>query len=464
MPHTLDRVVLPILIFSAACSPRSPAVPPAPAAADCALNAQSPTAAHSQPIVVALEGSVDRANAPRPRNRAERLVFAQVYETLVRVNCDGRAVPGLAQSWIRQPRGDEWLFTLRGDAHFHDGASVTAQDVMESWKAGSLVGEPGSANASSPIAFATVVGERMLRVAMKQATTSSPEIFAAAQLAVQKKVPGRAWPLGTGPFEPTDSAGSVLLVPAQTSTATSRILVRPVAGDPRNAIDAGIDLIVTADPAALDYARSHPAFAVVPLAWDVTYVMLIARTSGGPDSGRPAVPALVLEELARDALRVDARVAQPPIEWAESYECSSAGRPTGRRSDRVIHSDGDGAARALAERLVALLTRPGASDDWMTILIPERRDRLVAAGLNGDAFAAALRAGGDAAYIVPLARAGAEPCAQIGLAHGAVRVLPLVETRTSVIVRRGLMGIETDARGTLLFGGARWREVGGGSP
>ncbi|MGH7552076.1 MAG: ABC transporter substrate-binding protein, partial [Longimicrobiales bacterium] len=83
-------------------------------------------------IVVGLEGAVDPANAPRPRNRAERLVFSQVYETLVRVDCEGRVVPGLAESWIRQPRGDEWLFTLRGDARFHDGAPVTARDVVES--------------------------------------------------------------------------------------------------------------------------------------------------------------------------------------------------------------------------------------------------------------------------------------------------------------------------------------------
>ncbi|MGH7552415.1 MAG: hypothetical protein ACREMQ_05250, partial [Longimicrobiales bacterium] len=335
-----------------------------------------------------------------------------------------------------------------------------------SWKAGALIGEPGSANPSSPIAFAAVVGERMLRVAIKE-PTSSPELFAGTQLAVHKTASGRAWPLGSGPFEPTDSAAGMLLVPAQASgSATSRIQLRPMAGDPRNIMDAGIDVLVTADPAALDYARSHPSFAVVPLEWDVTYVMLIPRTNGrSQDGGRPAVPAIVLEELARDAVQVDARVAQPPIAWAASHECSgatgAAERLASRRSDRVLHPAGDRAARALAERLVALMTRPGASDDWMTTIIPERRDRLVAAGLSGDELATAVRAGADAAYILPLSRAGADPCAQIGLVRGSVRVLPLVETRASVIVRRGLIGIETDARGTLLFGGARWREAGG---
>jgi hypothetical protein len=465
----LGRVGLTtLLILAAACSSRSaPAVPTAPATADCTLNvpasAQAQSPARDGAIVVALEGQVDAANAPRPHNRAERLVFSQVYETLVGVDCVGNVVPGLAESWIRGPRGDEWLFTLRGAARFHDGAPVTAQAVVESWTGASLIGEPGSPNPASPIAFAAAVGERMLRVGTKEAT-SSPENLAAPQLAVHRSGSGRAWPLGTGPFEATDSAGGVLLVPAQTLT-TTRIHVRPVAGDPRNAIDAGIDVLVTADPAALNYARSHPSFAVVPLAWDATYVMLIPLTTRvGRDSGRPAVPALVLEELARDAVQVDARVAQPPIPWAESYECVSLGRPGGLRSDRVLYAEVDRTARALAGRIVALMTRPGANDEWMMSLVPERRDRLVAAGLSGDAFAAALRAGGDAAYILPLARAGADPCAQIEIVRESVSVLPLVETRASVIMRRGLAGIETDARGTLLFARARRREAGGGTP
>src|SRR5262245_5728638 len=44
---------------------------------------------------VALADRIDPANAPYPTNESERLLFRQLYETLVRVDCDGHVAPGL---------------------------------------------------------------------------------------------------------------------------------------------------------------------------------------------------------------------------------------------------------------------------------------------------------------------------------------------------------------------------------
>jgi len=69
-------------------------------------------------LTVALLGSVDPAHAPVAVSDAERLVFAQLYEPLVHVDCAGRVVPGLADSWRVDSGGRRWTFTLRRDAQF----------------------------------------------------------------------------------------------------------------------------------------------------------------------------------------------------------------------------------------------------------------------------------------------------------------------------------------------------------
>src|SRR5439155_19885395 len=75
----------------------SPVVAPFPDndAADCALIALP----GDRMATIALGDRVDPANAPHPTNDSERLLFRQLYETLVRVDCEGRVRPGLAASW-----------------------------------------------------------------------------------------------------------------------------------------------------------------------------------------------------------------------------------------------------------------------------------------------------------------------------------------------------------------------------
>src|SRR5262245_1111381 len=88
-------------------------------------------AAGGEPIeTVALTDRIDPANAPRPSNESERLLFRQLYETLVRIDCEGRVTPALAASWRLSVDGRTWVVTLRPDAHFSDGVQVTSSNVL----------------------------------------------------------------------------------------------------------------------------------------------------------------------------------------------------------------------------------------------------------------------------------------------------------------------------------------------
>jgi hypothetical protein len=79
---------------------------------------------------------------------------------------------------------------------------------------------------------------------------------------------------------------------------------------------------------------------------------------------------------------------------------------------------------------------------------------LIATGLAPDAFAAALYAGRDAAYIVALPRRVLAPCAhRSALAHRAPwltprAIVPLVDTRARLIARRTVGTVLVDWDGT----------------
>ena len=82
-------------------------------------------------LVVALTDPVAPEHAPIPYNLSERIVFRNLYETLVTVNCDGSLHPGLAESWEANDDYTRWTFTLRPEARFWDGTPVTADEVIQ---------------------------------------------------------------------------------------------------------------------------------------------------------------------------------------------------------------------------------------------------------------------------------------------------------------------------------------------
>ena len=83
---------------------------------------------------LALPGGLDPDHAPLPATEAERHVFRNLYETLVRVDCSGRVEPGLASAWEAYDGGRYWVFQIRDGAMFWDGTPVDPTAVMLSWR------------------------------------------------------------------------------------------------------------------------------------------------------------------------------------------------------------------------------------------------------------------------------------------------------------------------------------------
>jgi hypothetical protein len=207
--------------------------------------------------------------------------------------------------------------------------------------------------------------------------------------------------------------------------------------DPRDALDRGADLLVTRDPALVEYAASRPEFATYPLPWSRTYLLLQPR-------GAEPIEAMIASDsvrrsLARDAVRAEARVAEPPFWWDSTAGCPAVpGDSLRGASSRIVYPRGDEVARGLAERIVALA---------------HSGSQLRAAALGEAALAVALRDGTERAYVVPVPRQSLAPCRDSAAWPSGVSILPLIDTRARAIVRRGSVALTVDWDGTVRVAG-----------
>lgn len=397
---------------------------------------------------------VDWSHAPEPTNAAERLAFAQMYETLIDVDCDGNPRPGLAASWTFDATRTRVTLTLRSGARFWSGNTVTASAVLAAWQATSERSASSSQLARALANGTTVIDDHTLLVSLPDTAWLT---LAEPALAVYVPQAAARAPEGSGPFRPAEQSvvpsGAFVLTPAE-SNDPNLLIRRTPSGDPRDAIDAGADVLVTDDPTAVAYAASRASLAAVPLPWTRTYALAVPEAASpiGALLLRPDSEAVALRSsLARDAVRAEARAAQPPYWWNDTAGCgatldSRSAAPAAGRSNRVVYRGDDAAARGLAERLVAL------------------DSRTVAAGLAPNEFTRALRDGGDVAYVLNLPRTALSVCGAramlrssapwLGSDGGGALLLPLIETRQTAIVNHDRVSAHVDWSGTLHFGGA----------
>jgi oligopeptide transport system substrate-binding protein len=64
------------------------------------------------------------------KNEFHQMVVRQVLEGLLRLDANGQPTAGVAKSWKVSPDGLTYTFTLRDDAKWSDGSTVTAQDFV----------------------------------------------------------------------------------------------------------------------------------------------------------------------------------------------------------------------------------------------------------------------------------------------------------------------------------------------
>ncbi len=455
-PAPLYCLRLLILALAIAGCASTHADPPARPSLACVIDGGAPASV----VDVATTRRVDPAHAPVPHNDDERLVFAQLYEPLVRVDCEGAIVPGLAESWTTSADGRTWTFRLLPDASFWDGAPVTAPAVLAAWA--SLAEPP-------PFAWMSAISEREVQVGL-HAPSADAYPFAHPSLAVARYDAVAPWPVGTGPYLPGSQESGDLRLTARVPSAgaPAELVFRPVpGGDGRRAIDARAGLLVSTEPAVVEYARAHPAYTTTPLPWSRTYVLL--TTAGDTDVATRMPPEEDRAALARDAASVGTRAAAPPIprNGAPCITDVSAPAAPGRAAyGSIAYPMHDPIARSIAERLAARAWPAVRAPSWLRALSHGRStgDALTTSALDQRSLAAAIRERQHAGYVLAIPHS---PPGECGIAAFALNdaqravlapgLLPvaLVDTRAHLLRSVDVGRVSVDAGGTLRFDDGR---------
>ena len=424
-----------LVVLPAGCATTGPQ-PPAP---DCTVTESAPAAS----IRVSVPDSIDPAHAPVPANRHERFLFAQIYETLIRLGCDGTVVPALATSWSSGADGLTWRFELRRDVMFTDGAPLDARTLATSWSAARHV---------PPLAGVEAIGEYTLQVRLYDAADAG--FFAQPALAVTRDAAGTEWPHGTGAYRVDASAPTLRLVRRRPSTGAPDTLhvERLAAGDERSALDDGVDFLVTGSPATIAYARLLDGYTTTALPWDRTYALI----TGADGTAQP--PSMEdRTALARDAAPVGTRSARE----ASIAECAapSAAAPSAPASAshsvrRILYPRGDVVARGLAERIVALAWPASRTPDWLRARLGASMPTapLRAVAVDRPALAREMQAARDAIFIVALHECHPTDAIRTALARSMLHATPLVDAHDHVIFRDGVGTLMVDGSATLHLG------------
>jgi peptide/nickel transport system substrate-binding protein len=139
-------VLLAAALLVAACQPTPPAAPTQPAATQveaqlpAVTEAPAPTVAPPTPapaapsiLRVGWAGSPDTLNPGTGLLTESYTIYGLVYDSMYNYQLDGTYSLRLAESVDVSEDGKVWTFTLRPGLTFHDGAPLTADDVVFSY-------------------------------------------------------------------------------------------------------------------------------------------------------------------------------------------------------------------------------------------------------------------------------------------------------------------------------------------
>jgi hypothetical protein len=378
-------------LVAVGCAAPAPVETPEPAVAPDPCLLPGGAAGEARELIVAMVRPEDSAAVVRPQPRP-----------LIRLDCTGSARPAAAASWTPDSLHRTWTLVLAPSA-----LGLTAASAATTWRT-----RPDASTTLRQAGVASVVPLDSLRLAVTlDWPDSMPALFADPSLGLV-----------------TDSLSGM---------GTRFVFRRPASGDPRDALDGGADIIRTGDPELVAYARTRDDFTVHALPWTRTYLLIIPADRPEFADLIPSDTAAFRAALARDAVHADARGAVPPWPWDTARHCppedhSSSPLPS-PGSNAVYYPEGDPVARALAARVVALSDNPTMA----TASLPER------------AMAGALRGGSARAYIVGVPHTPLVPCRESATWPNGAGVIPLIDTRMSAIVRRGVPPLTVDFDGRL---------------
>lgn len=132
-----------------------------------------------------------------------REVLFNIFEGLVKPNSDGEMIPAVAEKYTLSEDGTTYTFTLREGVKFHNGQTVTAEDVVYSINRCAAVPEGQEkplVAAFSAVKSVEALDEKTVAVTIAQRDLEFISYMTAAIIPADYENQDRA-PVGTGPFK-----------------------------------------------------------------------------------------------------------------------------------------------------------------------------------------------------------------------------------------------------------------------
>lgn len=132
-----------------------------------------------------------------------REVLFNIFEGLVKPNSDGEMIPAVAEKYTLSEDGTTYTFTLREGVKFHNGQTVTAEDVVYSINRCAAVPEGQEkplVAAFSAVKSVEALDEKTVAVAIAQRDLEFISYMTAAIIPADYENQDTA-PVGTGPFK-----------------------------------------------------------------------------------------------------------------------------------------------------------------------------------------------------------------------------------------------------------------------
>ncbi|MFT3989006.1 ABC transporter substrate-binding protein [Aestuariivirga sp.] len=199
-----------------------------------------------------------------------------LFNGLTEAGPDGNLVPALAETWEARPGADTWHFALRKDVTFHNGKTLTSEDVIASMNRHRGDGSSsGAKGILSNIKDIQADGEHNVVFALNSPSADFPFILSDFHLGILPAKDGAVDPastVGTGSYELAEFNPGVKAVLRRSGShwrsdrgffSDVELLTIADSTARTNALLAGeIDVMNSCDLKTIDYLKANAAIAV----------------------------------------------------------------------------------------------------------------------------------------------------------------------------------------------------------
>ena len=154
-------------------------------------------------FIYAIKSDLTTLDFHKASDLTTQAVLWNIYEPLVHVDSENNVIPCIATDWEMNETGDEYIFTIDTSIVWHNGDTLTVDDIVYTLERAATV--PNMASKTNMIASAEAISDTQVKVTLN--APYAPFLYNLTQVAVINKAATEAnggdidEPVGTGPYK-----------------------------------------------------------------------------------------------------------------------------------------------------------------------------------------------------------------------------------------------------------------------